>query len=171
MKRMRKYTALLLALALLLGVLPAALADDAAKTLELTAEFEIPTVILPEGENGEVAAPAEGEGSEDTADEETGEEAEETERTEGVFTADVHIELVNTGILYFGDEVTLRAVVENANAPYELRWEVLVENEWTAIEDETKEEYTFVVTEENATSQYRVVVVAQVESTNENSGI
>lgn len=75
------------------------------------------------------------------------------------FTGSVEVELVNKGSLYYGDEIILRAKVENANMAYTLRWEVLDGSEWKPIPNETGAEYHFIVNEENAGLQYRVVVI------------
>ena len=58
--------------------------------------------------------------------------------------------------------MTLRAVVRNASAAYTIRWESTEDGQnWKEIEGETKDEYKFVITEENAELGYRVVLVAQ----------
>lgn len=85
--------------------------------------------------------------------------AEPTERP--AFTGTVEIKLVNTGDIYFGDTVTLRAVVRDANTAYEIRWECNDGNGWVEIEDEDELEYDFVVTEENAKLEYRVVLITE----------
>lgn len=85
--------------------------------------------------------------------------AEPTERP--AFTGTVEIKLVNTGDIYFGDTVTLRAVVRDANTAYEIRWECNDGNGWVEIEDEDELEYDFVVTEENAKLAYRVVLITE----------
>ena len=77
------------------------------------------------------------------------------------FTGTVEIKLVNTGDIYFGDTVTLRAVVRDANTAYEIRWECNDGNGWVEIEDEDELEYDFVVTEENAKLAYRVVLITE----------
>lgn len=77
------------------------------------------------------------------------------------FAADAKIALVTGGDLFFGDAVTLRAVVENATAEYALRWEVNAGSGWRALENETEHDYTYTVTEENVTFAYRVVLAAQ----------
>ena len=82
------------------------------------------------------------------------------EATPVPFTAEVEIELVNKGAIYFGDEVTLRAVVKNATAAYAIRWEVNDGNGWKEIQGENGDEYEFVVTEENAGYSYRVALTA-----------
>ena len=83
---------------------------------------------------------------------------------EPVFTASVKVELKNEGQLYYGDSVTLQAVVENANAAYTVRWEYydeeasLEKNEDVWVACHTGEDYTFTVNEVNAALTYRVVV-------------
>lgn len=78
------------------------------------------------------------------------------------FTGEVEVKLESDGDIYFGDTVTLQAVVKNANAPYEIRWEFNKdgsEDGWKTIQNETKATYSFKVTEENAGYMYRVVLV------------
>ena len=77
------------------------------------------------------------------------------------FTGTVEIKLVNTGDIYFGDTVTLRAVVRDANTAYEIRWECNDGSGWVEIRDEDELEYDFVVTEENAKLEYRVVLITE----------
>lgn len=97
---------------------------------------------------------------EEATEVETEEEAEEAE----AFAGEVEIKLENEGDIYFGDTVTLRAVVRSANAGYTIRWEVNKdgsEDGWKVIEDETKDTYSFEVTEENVAYAYRAVLVAE----------
>ena len=80
------------------------------------------------------------------------------------FTAKVKIELENQGPIYFGDKVTLNAVVEQANADYTVIWEFYNveadvengENPWVAFE--RGEICVFIANEKNAELTYRVVV-------------
>lgn len=68
--------------------------------------------------------------------------------------------------LFYGDSVTLKADVKDANRAYTVRWEVFRGE----MDEETSEEiwqsvgsgdtYTFTVTEENASYVYRAVLVA-----------
>lgn len=113
--------------------------------------------------NEEPAAeePAKEQPAEDEVEAEPEEETEAEEEAPVAFTGSVEVELVNTGDLYFGDEIILRAKVQNANVAYKLRWEFYDEEhrEWKPIQNETKPEYRFIVTEENAVLQYRVVVI------------
>ena len=74
------------------------------------------------------------------------------------FAADVKIRLLNQGDIFTGDEVTLKAVIENATAAYVISWEVNDGNGWKVIDGEEKDEYKFVATEENAGFEYRVVL-------------
>ena len=84
-----------------------------------------------------------------------------------MFTGSVEVELVNTGVICFGDEIILRAKVEDANVEYTLRWEVFRhedidgdgEDDWEVIEGEDGEEYRFILDETNVGYGYRVVVV------------
>lgn len=98
-----------------------------------------------------------------TADPSADPTAEPTPEAPVAFTGSVEIKLENQGAIYFGDTVTLRAIVHNANTAYSLRWEVYneIEGEWQAISGETGERYQFVVTEENADDAYRVVVITE----------
>ena len=73
----------------------------------------------------------------------------------------MEIKLVNEGDIYFGDTVTLRAVVRDANTAYEIRWECNDGDGWVEIPDEDELEYEFVVTEENAALAYRVVLITE----------
>ena len=99
--------------------------------------------------------------TEPSADPTTEPTAEPTaEPTPVPFTAEVKIELVNKGDIYFGDEVTLKVIVENATAPYAIRWEANDGSGWKTIEGEDEDEYKFIVTEENADTEYRVVLLA-----------
>ena len=77
------------------------------------------------------------------------------------FTGSARIELVNTEQLYYGDTVILRAVIENANIAYAIRWESNDGSGWAEIKGEDKEEYEFVVTEQNAGLEYRVVLLTE----------
>ena len=73
----------------------------------------------------------------------------------------MEIKLVNTGDIYFGDTVTLRAVVRDANTAYQIRWECNDGSGWVEIRDEDELEYDFIVTEENAKLAYRVVLITE----------
>ena len=156
MKRALWLVAAVVMAAMILSVIPTAVADIDTQAPAANA--------APQDQNQ--AAPAASETGE--APEETGEEgvSEEEGLEEEIpvvvpetFTGSVEVELVNKGTLYYGDEIVLRAKVENANMPYELRWEVLDGSEWKPIPGETGAEYRFIVDEENAGLQYRVVVI------------
>ena len=61
---------------------------------------------------------------------------------------------------FYGDAVTLEAVVFGANMEYVVRWEAAGEDgEWFAVA-EGSNVYEFVLTEETAAMQYRAVLVA-----------
>ncbi len=78
----------------------------------------------------------------------------------------VKVEIVNQkDVYYYGDNFTMRAVVENAISAVTYQWEVLLPGmeEWQAVEGAVEETYTFVITEENAQNQYRVKVVETEE--------
>ena len=87
--------------------------------------------------------------------------------TKAPFRADVSVKLENKGEIYYGDKVTLRAVVENANAEYTIRWEYYNddadlekgENPW--VKCGTGEKYSFTVNEDNAKLTYRAVAVGK----------
>ena len=124
----------------------------------------------PEVEEPQPDEPVPQEPSEEPAEPEVVEP--QPENTEAApFAAKVHIELKNVGQLYYGDSVTLMAVVEDANAAYSVvRWEYYNveadvehgENPWVAVH--TGEGYTFIVNEQNAFLTYRVVVEETVTS-------
>ena len=87
------------------------------------------------------------------------------------FKAKVRIKLVgDQETVAIGDRVTLRAVVEDANADYTVQWQYFDEkadvekgeNPWVAFAE--GEKYTFVVDEENVALTYRVVVNGTVTS-------
>ena len=83
--------------------------------------------------------------------------------TEVPFAADVEIQLENDGALYFGDLITLRAKVENANAEYAVVWqycdaERLETDADPWVELCTGEKYEFTADEENTAYIYRIVV-------------
>lgn len=80
------------------------------------------------------------------------------------FAGWVEVEIEAEEALFYGDEVTLHAKVSDANMKYSIRWEVNMkpeteEEEWIVIPEETEEDYTFTVTEENAEYSYRAVLV------------
>lgn len=59
--------------------------------------------------------------------------------------------------LYYGDTVTLRANVKDANLPYSIRWESGVNDQWNTIGSGSS--YSFTVNEQNAVLAYRAVLV------------
>ena len=77
------------------------------------------------------------------------------------FTGTVTVKLVNDGQLYYGDTVTLKAVVKGANADYTIRWQLKKpgSDEWKTISGETSKTYSFTVNEDNAEYAYRAVLV------------
>ena len=85
------------------------------------------------------------------------------EPTAEPFTGTVEIKLVNTGDIYFGDTVTLRAIVRGANTDYEIRWEANDGAGWVEVRDDDRkdDELTFVVDEDNAKYDYRVVLITE----------
>lgn len=104
--------------------------------------------------------------TEEIVEEETFEEAEETEEiieeaAEEEFSAELEIMIAGEADeLFYGDAVTLKAVVFGANMEYVVRWEAAGEDgEWFAVA-EGSNVYEFVLTEETAAMQYRAVLVA-----------
>lgn len=89
-------------------------------------------------------------------------EAPAVEAAPFVFTGEVDVRLENDGEIFFGDTVTLCAVVRNANADYTISWEVDKTgsgNSWETLSNENDTTYSFEVTEENAAYAYRAVLV------------
>lgn len=108
----------------------------------------------------------EAEAAEAPAEEEIVEEVEETEEiieevAEEEFSAELEIMIAGEADeLFYGDAVTLEAVVFGANMEYVVRWEAAGEDgEWFAVA-EGSNVYEFVLTEETAAMQYRAVLVA-----------
>ena len=99
--------------------------------------------------------------TEEPTEEPTEAPTEEPEPTPVPFEGSVEIKLENEGDIYFGDTVILRAVIRDANTDYEIRWEYLSGSEWKVISGEDDETYEFVVTEENAELEYRVVLITE----------
>ena len=106
------------------------------------------------------------EAAEAPAEEEIVEEVEETEEiieeaAEEEFSAELEIMIAGEADeLFYGDAVTLEAVVFGANMEYVVRWEAAGEDgEWFAVA-EGSNVYEFVLTEETAAMQYRAVLVA-----------
>lgn len=100
---------------------------------------------------------------------ETPDEAENQEENkttaEEPFTANISIELTNTGIIHLGDEVQLKAVVDGANRTYEVSWQNRaqpgpsdMDPDWVQVE--TGETYQLILTEEAAGLEYRVLLTA-----------
>lgn len=99
--------------------------------------------------------------TETPTEEPAGEATPEPVETPVPFEGSVEIKLENEGDIYFGDTVVLRAMIYGANTDYEIRWEYLSGSEWKVIEGEDEETYDFVVTEENADREYRVVLITE----------
>ena len=140
---------------------PAPAPAEEKPTEEATVEATVEATIEP-------AAEATVEPTEEATAEPTVEPTEEAtveptaEPTPFAFTGKVSVKLKNEGDIYFGDTVTLRAVVSDANADYEIRWEVNKtgrDSDWKVISGETSKTYSFTVTEENAEYAYRAVLV------------
>lgn len=104
------------------------------------------------------------------AEEPTEEPAEQPEEEESVeFEAELEVLLMNDEDveLFFGDEVTLQAVVYFANLDYVIRWEANANiddvEEWFTVDETNTPFYTFELTEENALWEYRATLVALEE--------
>lgn len=98
------------------------------------------------------------------AEEEPAESEEEADSVE--FDAELEVLLMNDEAveLFFGDEVTLQAVVYFANLDYVIRWEANANidgvEEWFTVDETDTPFFTFELTEENALWQYRATLVA-----------
>lgn len=69
----------------------------------------------------------------------------------------VRILLLNEGPLYYGDEVTLLADVDNVEDEHTLTWQIKVDiDKWENIA--VGRTYCFTLTPENASLEYRVIV-------------
>ena len=79
---------------------------------------------------------------------------------EEVFGASVSVILCNEGELYYGDEITLRAAVEDANMAYTITWQRNVDGAWQDIAGENGTCYRFTATPETVECEYRVVLSA-----------
>lgn len=104
------------------------------------------------------------------AEEPTEEPVEQPEEEESVeFDAELEVLLMNDEDveLFFGDEVTLQAVVYFANLDYVIRWEANANiddvEEWFTVDETNTPFYTFELTEENALWEYRATLVALEE--------
>ena len=71
--------------------------------------------------------------------------------------------------LHYGDKVTLKAIVTNANVKYSIRWEAKINGEWKKLA--TGEKYEFIVKKENAELSYRAVAVADSKANEKESDI
>ena len=171
----RKLLVLLMAVVMLAAMMPvgavtAALGEETLVSVEIPAEdpveapAEKPAEKPTEAPVEESKAPAE-------ESEPAAEPAEESvAATAAPFKATVRIELKETGDIFYGDRVTLRAKVE-ANAEYTVVWEYLDEDAkkddkdddvWVAVKK--GDTYAFDVNEENAVLTYRAVVNGEVIS-------
>ena len=142
---------------------PTAAPTEAPKPTEVP-ETPAPAPVeteQPTQEPADTQEPAEQPTQEPTAAPESESTPEPAKPTEVPFEADVRIVLRNEGDIYFGDRVTLSAVV-TANAKYTVVWEYFNElaapgeNPWVAVE--TGEFYSFDVDAASAVRVYRAVV-------------
>lgn len=62
-----------------------------------------------------------------------------------------------SGDVYYGDEVTLRAVVKNVTGDYTVVWECYTANGWVKVG--TGMTYTFTVTEDTADADFRALLI------------
>lgn len=78
------------------------------------------------------------------------------------FKASVSLQCSGNGSFFYGDRVTLVAKIHDANADYRIRWEVNRHDGsgWRTIPGEDGTSYHFIITEEIANYEYRVVLVA-----------
>ena len=78
------------------------------------------------------------------------------------FKGSAKVKLVNKGKLFYGDEITLKAVVKVNAKDYSIQWQMREKksDDWTDIKGATKKTYKFTVTPENQDWQYRVMVTA-----------
>ena len=182
MKNMeKKVVALVLALVMVCSMIVTALAEEVATVTDLlpvdettVASDPVDATVIEVTDDVTPEAPVAEDESEETAEvpaEETTEEttevpaeettevpAEETTEEEFVFTGSVAVRMLNTGDIYIGDTVILHADVSNANAEYTSSWEVCEDGiHWETVKSGT-EDYSFVVTEENAGYAYRAVL-------------
>lgn len=96
------------------------------------------------------------------------EEEPDSEEEEEEFNAELDVILVNEGEeLFYGDTVTLQAVIAFATGSYTIRWEANANvdgvEEWFVVDESNSPFYTFELTEENAAWQYRATLVALEE--------
>lgn len=166
MKNMeKKVVALVLALVMVCSMIVTALAEEVATVTDLlpvdettVASDPVDATVIEVTDDVTPEAPAAGDESEVPAEETTEVPAEETTEEEFVFTGSVAVRMLNTGDIYIGDTVILRADVSNANAEYTISWEVCEDGiHWETVKSGT-EDYSFVVTEENAGYAYRAVL-------------
>ena len=67
--------------------------------------------------------------------------------------------------LFYGDAVTLQAIIAFATGSYTIRWEASADggSSWFVVDASNSTTYTFELTEENAAWQYRATLVALEE--------
>lgn len=166
MKNMeKKVVALVLALVMVCSMIVTALAEEVATVTDLlpvdettVASDPVDATVIEVTDDVTPEAPTAEDESEVPAEETTEVPAEETTEEEFVFTGSVAVRMLNTGDIYIGDTVILRADVSNANAEYTISWEVCEDGiHWETVKSGT-EDYSFVVTEENAGYAYRAVL-------------
>ncbi len=71
----------------------------------------------------------------------------------------ISIKLLNQGDIYYGDQVTLMAIVNNAESGYQISWEKYNSEDKCWVKVGSGERYSFTVTESNAASQFRAVLI------------
>ena len=96
------------------------------------------------------------------------EEDPDSEEEEEEFDAVLDVVLANEGEeLFYGDAVTLQAIIAFATGSYTIRWEASANvdgvEDWFVVDESNSTTYTFELTEENAAWQYRATLVALEE--------
>ncbi len=168
MKNMLKKMGIVVLMVMLFGNMSLAFAEEvieisAEPTVEATAEPTVEATVEPTVEaTVEPTVEATAEPIVEVTVEPTVEAAAEPTVEPAPFTGEVEVKLENDGEIFFGDTVTLRAVVSEANADYAICWEVNKAgcgDSWETLSGETGSTYSFEVTEENAAYAYRAVLV------------
>lgn len=111
--------------------------------------------VEPTAEPTEV--PAEAPEATDQPAEEPTESREENAEEQPAPQGTVTVVLRTAGPLYYGDEVTLGVIVNNVEGDYTITWQAKVaEDIWTDVE--VGMTYKFILTPENASTEYRAVL-------------
>ena len=159
---MKKFLISLLAAVMLFGSVVPAMGEEMAEEAAVIAAAEEAARIAAEEETVEEAAVEEVAAEEETAEEEAAGMAvvEEPEDTAVPFTGTIAVKLeCDSEELYYGDTVTLKAVVKEANKPYSIRWEAKADESWSTVGHGSS--YAITLTEATANTAYRAVLVAE----------